>query len=53
MPHGNGGLRIHVPSKLRYDSQNPIQPGADIKIEVDGRRMVITPIEQAKQEGSQ
>lgn len=41
--HGNGGMRILIPSKLHHDSQNPIKPGDRIKIEVDGERIVITP----------
>jgi hypothetical protein len=42
--HGHGGLRINVPSKIHYDSLNPIVAGEDIKITVDGKRMIITPI---------
>lgn len=47
MPHGNGGLRITIPSKLHHDSRNPIKPGDPIEISVDGKRMIITPLKGA------
>lgn len=43
---GDRGMHIYIPSTVREDSQNPLKIGSTAIVSVDGKKMIIEPVQE-------